>query len=193
MPSNLPLYLCLVAAVALQRMVELRIARFNTRKLLEQGAVEASPDHYRAMQFLHGSWLLFCGLEAVMREQHPPAALAGLAIAALLCGQALRFAAMTALGGRWTTRILVLPQAPPVAGGIYRWVRHPNYLGVILEMAALPLVYGGFATAIVFSAANLLLHLAVRIPAEEAALTQANNYAATLSDRGRFLPRSLSS
>jgi methyltransferase len=152
------------------------------------GAEEVAPGHYSAMRLLHGAWLVCCIVEAIWREEPPSLWLSAFSMIALLLGQTLRLAAMHALGPRWTTRILVLPGFPPVTGGVYRWVRHPNYLGVILELAALPLIYGGIWTALFFTIANLTLLLGVRIPAEEAALVRVNEYSAYQDDQNRFIP-----
>ena len=104
-----------------------------------------------------------------------------------LAGQALRMAAMRALGERWTVKVMTVPGAPPVQRGIFRWLRHPNYLGVILEIAALPLIHGAYLTTIVFSLCNAVL-LTRRIRAEEDALTLDNGYALALGDRPRLVP-----
>jgi len=189
MLGALTIYLLLVAAVAIQRLLELRVASRNTNLLFSFGAEEVAPGHYSAMRVLHTAWLFGCALEAIWRGNPPPLWAAGICLATLFIGQALRLSAMHALGPRWTTRILVVPDLPPVTGGIYRWVRHPNYLGVILEIAALPLIFGGVVTAALFSAANLLLLLRVRIPAEEAALVRVNNYSGYLTGQARFVPQ----
>jgi methyltransferase len=100
----------------------------------------------------------------------------------------LRYWAVATLGERWNTRVLVVPGEPAVTGGPYRYLRHPNYVAVALEMAALPLVHGAWLTALVWSAASAAL-LARRIPREEAGLARYADYRARLGDRARFLPR----
>lgn len=107
---------------------------------------------------------------------------------ALVLGQSLRWAAIETLGSRWTVTIMILPEAPPKAGGLYRYLRHPNYLGVILEIAALPLLGGAWLTALIFTLLNAAL-LRLRIAREEAALQTAGGYQEALGNRGRFLPR----
>ena len=106
----------------------------------------------------------------------------------LLAGQGLRYAAIHTLGERWTVRVMTLPGAAPVTHGIYHFIRHPNYLGVMLEIAAVPLIHSAYLTAITFSIANGLL-LAWRIRTEEAALNEQNNYEQSFADRPRFLPK----
>ena len=105
----------------------------------------------------------------------------------LVVGQALRLIAIRTLKERWTTRIIVLREGDPVVGGIFKYIRHPNYLGVILEILALPLIFGCWYTAILFSLANGAL-LLVRIRTEEAALQEAYDYDTHFSDTKRFVP-----
>lgn len=163
------LYTGLVLAVAAARLAELGVANRNRRRLLAEGAVEAGAGHYPAMVALHAAWLAACPAEVWLlgRPLVPPLAAAMLAL--LAGAMALRYWVIRTLGGRWTTRILVLPGAPLVATGPFRLVRHPNYLAVALEILALPLVHTAWLTATVFTAANAAL-MAVRIPAEERAL-----------------------
>jgi len=190
MSIGLTAYFFLVAIVATQRLLEVRIAARNTERLLVAGAREFESRHYNIMKALHTTWLFACLAEASWRAVPPNLELSIYAGVLFSIGQILRIAAIMALGPRWTTRIIVLPEVPPVVGGIYRFIRHPNYLGVILEMAALPLVFGCWLTAAVFSTANLVLLLGARIPAEEAALNS-NNPSADMTEwtrRGRFVP-----
>jgi methyltransferase len=181
------LYTLLVGGVAIQRLLELRLAQRNRRALLARGAVEAAPGHYPAMVALHTVFLAACPLE-VWWLRRPLLPLLAAAMAILLAAAAaLRLWAIATLGGRWTTRILCLPGAPPVTGGPYRYLRHPNYLAVVIEMAALPLLHGAWLTAAGFSAANAAL-LRVRIRAEEAALGGCSDYGAAFAGRARLLP-----
>ncbi len=156
----------LVAFVALQRLVELLLARWNTQRLLAAGGVEFGRSHYPAMVALHTAWLL--GLWWFGRSQSVDPVLLGVFI--LL--QAGRIWVIASLGRRWTTRIIVLPDAPLVASGPYRWLKHPNYLIVALEIAVVPLTLGMPVFAAVFTLLNALV-LYRRIRAENAALAQA--------------------
>jgi methyltransferase len=99
----------------------------------------------------------------------------------------LRYAAIRLLGWRWSVRIFTIPGEQPITGGIYRYIRHPNYLGVIMEIAAMPLIHSAYLTALVFSLANGIL-LAVRIKKEEEALDMASSYEETFSKQPRFVP-----
>jgi methyltransferase len=156
----------LLGVVTLQRAGELVIARANTRALLARGAVEVAPSHYPLIVAVHGAWL--AALWAFGRDQ--PVNLA------LLCGflllEAARVWVMRTLGPRWTTRIIVLPGAPLVARGPYRYLSHPNYVVVAGEIALLPLVLGLPWIAAAFTLLNAAV-LAVRIRAEHGALATA--------------------
>jgi methyltransferase len=165
------LYTLLVAAVAGQRLVELAVSRRHERALRARGAVEVGARHYPAMVAMHGAFLVACVAEVWwLRRPFRPALAAAMA-ALLVAAQGLRYWAIATLGEHWTTRILCLPGAPLVGAGPYRWLRHPNYLAVVAEMAALPLLHGAWLTAAAFSAANAGM-LAVRIRAEESALAR---------------------
>lgn len=165
------LYTLLIAGVGAQRLLELRLARRHLGSLLARGGVEVAPRHYRAMVLLHASFLAACPLEVWGLGRPFRPALAAAMAALLLAAQALRYWAIATLGERWTTRIVCLPGAPLVRGGPYRYLRHPNYLAVVAEMAALPLLHGAWLTAAVFSAANAAV-LSVRIREEESALAR---------------------
>jgi methyltransferase len=182
------LFAAIVFFVAAQRLLELRLSARNEAKLRARGAIEHAPEQLAWMRLVHGGWLVAMIAEVVIfdRAFHPW--LAAIALAVFLVGQALRAAAMSALGDRWNVRILTVPGAAPVARGIFRHLRHPNYLGVILEIAALPLVHGAFLTSIVFSALNALV-LWGRVRAEERALEASGGYVAKLGSKPRFLPR----
>ena len=153
----------LVAFLVLQRLSELAFAQFNTVRLRAKGAVEFGATHYPLMIVLHGLWLL--GLWVFGHNQ--PINLGWLALFVVL--QFGRLWVISSLGQRWTTRVIVLPGAAPVARGPYRWLKHPNYLIVALEIAVVPLALGLPMFALVFSVANAAL-LAYRIRIENEAL-----------------------
>jgi methyltransferase len=163
------LYTLLVALVAAERAAELVVSRRHERRLRARGAVEVGAGHYPFMVALHASFLLACPAEVWLLDRPFRPALAAVAGLALVATMALRWWVIATLGERWTTRVLVLPGAPLVAGGPFRWLRHPNYLAVAVEMFALPLVHGAWLTALLWGGTNLGL-LAVRIAAEDPAL-----------------------
>jgi methyltransferase len=178
-------YWALVLCIAVQRLVELRRSRRNEAWLKARGAQEVAPRHFIAMRWLHAGWLGGCVAEAVWRQQGPGLLISLVACGILVLGQILRYAAMSALQERWTVRILTLPGVPPVTHGIYRYIRHPNYVGVGLELVALPSIFGCWITAIACSMANVVI-LWVRIRAEETALEAAGGYAQAFAHTGRF-------
>jgi methyltransferase len=158
-----PLYWTL-AFVATQRLAELAWARRNTARLRRLGAVEIDAAGYSLFVLLHAGWLAAIALSvpAATRPDWPL-----LAIFALL--QAARLWIISSLGRCWTTRIMTLPGAPLVRTGPYRWLRHPNYLVVMAEIAVLPLAFGAATIAAAFSVLNLLLIIR-RIGIEDRAL-----------------------
>lgn len=183
------LYTLLVAAVAVGRLIELRIAERHRRSLLAGGAFEAGAGHYPWMVALHTAFLIACPLEVWLLDRPFLPGLAGAMLVVLALAVALRWWVIATLGQRWTTRILCLPGAPPVTGGPYRLLRHPNYLAVVAEIAALPLVHTAWITALVFSLLNAWL-LRVRIRAEEAALASVSDYDSVFAGRPRLVPGS---
>lgn len=156
----------LVAFLIVQRLVELGFAQFNAGRLRAEGGVEFGAAHYPLMIVLHASWLL--GLWALGHNR--PINLFWLAIFLIL--QLARLWVIASLGRRWTTRVIVLRGAAPVVRGPYRWLKHPNYLIVALEIAVVPLALGLPAFALFFSVTNTAL-LAYRIHIENEALAWA--------------------
>ena len=154
-----------LALVTLQRLGELLLARRNTARLLAQGAVEVGAGHYPFIVALHGAWLV--GLWGLAWDAPPN--LGWLLVFAAF--QILRVWILATLGPRWTTRILVLPGAPLVTTGPYRFMRHPNYAVVVGEIAVLPLAFGLFWYALAFSALNAAV-LTIRIRAENEAIAR---------------------
>ena len=154
-----------LAFVTLQRLGELVLARRNTARLLERGAVEVAPEHYPLIVVLHTLWLAGLWALALTRSLTPDLLL--LAIFVVL--QGLRVWVLMSLGPRWTTRILVVPGEQLIASGPYRYLSHPNYWVVIGEILVLPLAFGLVWYAALFSILNLAV-LWVRIRAENKAL-----------------------
>ena len=156
----------ILGLVTLQRLGELILAKRNTDRLRAQGAYEVAAGHYPLIVALHGAWL--AGLwYCVVYGAFDSVNWAWLGVFVIL--QALRVWVIATLGSRWTTRIIVLPGAPLVASGPYRFVSHPNYWVVAAEILVLPLVFGLLWYGVVFSALNAMV-LWIRIRAEAAAL-----------------------
>ncbi|KWV40773.1 hypothetical protein AS026_24950 [Rhizobium altiplani] len=157
------LSLALLAFVTAQRLAELALARHNTRVLLNSGAKEVAPQHYPFMVALHGCWIAGLWLLAIGRPVD------AIWFAVFMVLQAGRLWVIGTLKGRWTTRIIVLPGAPLVSSGPYRFMAHPNYVIVAGEIAVLPLAFGMPLYAATFSVLNAAV-LYVRIKAEKQAL-----------------------
>lgn len=172
MVSATGLLWALIAVVAVQRVSELRLAKRNEAWARQQGAQEQGAGHYPAFFLLHGAWLLLWPLEA-WRGGPTLSAYWWLWLLLFAAAEGLRYWAITTLGPRWNTRILVIPGLAPICRGPYRWLRHPNYVAVVIELAALPLVFGAWRTALGIGLANLVILLGVRIPAEMRALQSA--------------------
>ena len=161
----------LVGLVILQRLLEIVYARINEQRMKSQGAIEAGAEHYKWIVLLHILFFVSLIVETVyLGGETGPAWTFFLAV--FVIAQLLRIWALASLGRFWNTKILVLPGAEKVRSGPYRWIPHPNYIVVTMEIAALPLIFGAWRTALLFSVANALLLLMVRIPAEEKALQQ---------------------
>ncbi len=169
------LYLALVAVFAAERVVELFLSHRNARAVRARGGIEVGQGHYRVMVLLHTTFFVSCVFEVVWLEREPVLWITVAAVVALSVSMPLRYWAILSLGDRWNTRVLVEPGQPALVRGPYRFLRHPNYVAVVLEIAALPLVHGGWWTATFFSIANLLL-LRVRIQVEETALREHCDY-----------------
>ena len=169
MVSSLGLYTGLIALVGLERLVELRLSARNAAWAFARGGQEYGVAHYCFMTVFHTLFLVACVAEPrlLARPFVMPWSLVALGLA--VAAQGLRYWAITTLGPRWNTRVIVLPDVEPVTGGPYRFFRHPNYVAVVLELLVLPLVHGAWLTALVFTVVNALL-LRVRIRVEEAAL-----------------------
>ncbi|HXV01036.1 MAG TPA: isoprenylcysteine carboxylmethyltransferase family protein [Caulobacteraceae bacterium] len=159
------LSLAVLGLVTAQRLAELVIARRHTRALLARGAHEVGAGHYPLIVGLHALWL--AGLWALAWDRPVQPVWLGL----FLILQALRLWVLTSLGERWTTRIIVVPGAPLITAGPYRFVSHPNYIVVVGEIAVLPLAFGLVWYAAAFSLLNAAV-LAIRIRAETRALHQ---------------------
>ena len=157
------LNIVILGLVTLERIAELWLARSNTQRLLAEGAREHAPGHYPPIVAVHAAWLASLWWLALARP------IDGFWLALFVLIEIGRIWVLVSLGKRWTTRIIVLPDAPLVRRGPYRFVNHPNYVVVVAEIAVLPLVFGLWEISLLFSVLNAVL-LTLRIGAENRAL-----------------------
>ncbi len=162
------LYTLFIALTALERLFEVRLSNRHAAWAFAHGGEELGRSHFPAMVALHTGFLILAPLEVwVLSRAFSPAL--GFSMLALALGtQALRWWCISTLGPRWNTRVIVVPGLPRITDGPYRWLRHPNYVAVVLEGFALPLIHGAWITAGLFSVLNALL-LRERIRVEEQA------------------------
>lgn len=165
-----------LGAVIVQRIAELYLATRNARYVRAKGGYEVGAHHYKYIVLLHILFFLSLVGEVIGKNSSEtlPAWWA-LPFSLFLLAQALRYWCIRSLGKRWNTRILILPGEAPVQRGPYRYIRHPNYLVVAIELITLPLTFSAVTTAILFSLANAWLLLHVRIPLEEGMVYKENN------------------
>ncbi|MER7479266.1 isoprenylcysteine carboxyl methyltransferase family protein [Streptomyces sp. NPDC126510] len=165
-------YVLLLLAIGAERLAELVVARRNASWTLARAGVEHGRGHYPAMVALHTGLLVCCLLEPALAGRPFVPALGWPMLALVMSAQALRWWCVMTLGPYWNTRVIVVPGARPIGTGPYRFLRHPNYVAVVVEIAALPLVHCAWLTALAFTVANAWL-LTVRIRCENAALPRA--------------------
>ena len=169
MSANVLLVLA-VALVAVQRLFELVLARRNERRARARGAVERGQRHYLLIVALHTLWLVCTLVEGLLRGPELPA-FWPFPLALFLLVQPLRYWAIFTLGESWNTKILVLPGEKGIRHGPYRYLDHPNYVVVVVEILTFPLIFGAWITALVFTVLNAAI-LSVRIRDENRALSE---------------------
>ena len=152
-----------------QRLLELRLAAYHRTWALAEGAQEFGAGHYPLFIVLHSGWLAGWIIEAVLRGARL-SRFWYLWLGLFVAAQGLRYWCIASLGRFWNTRILVIPGAQAVRRGPYRFLAHPNYLAVAVELLSVPLIFGAWLTAVAASTFNAALLLGLRIPAEEKAL-----------------------
>jgi methyltransferase len=164
-------YVILIALVGLERLAELVVAQRNLAWSRARGGVEVGLSHYPIMVFLHTGLLVGCLVEVFALNRPFIPALGWPMLAVVIAAQGLRWWCITSLGRQWNTRVVVIPGAERVSGGPYRLMSHPNYVAVVAEGIALPLVHGAWITALTFTVLNALL-LRKRISIENSALAR---------------------
>ncbi|WP_111721044.1 isoprenylcysteine carboxyl methyltransferase family protein [Homoserinimonas sp. OAct 916] len=166
-------YLALILATGAERVVELVVSNRHARWAFARGGVEYGRGHFGSMVLLHTGLLLACLVEVQLLDRPFIPVVGWTALLVVLASQGLRWWCIASLGERWNVRVIVVPGLPLVATGPYRWLRHPNYLAVVAEGVALPLVHSAWITAIAFTVLNAILLLRFRIPTEQRALAAA--------------------
>ena len=164
-------YTLLVGAVAVERVAELMVSQRNLAWSRARGGVEAGAGHYPAMVLLHTGLLVGCVAEVALLDRPFIPALGWPMLAIVVAAQGLRWWCITTLGYQWNTRVVVVPGAARVTDGPYRLTSHPNYVAVVAEGFALPLVHSAWITAVAFTVLNAAL-LSTRIRTENAALAR---------------------
>jgi methyltransferase len=159
----------LLVAVGLERLAELVVSKRNAAWSFARGGVESGQRHYVVMVVLHTGLLVGALVEVWLRRPAFVPWVGWTAFALVVASQALRWWCIRTLGHQWNTRVIVVPGLPRVEGGPYRFLSHPNYVAVVVEGLALPLVHSAWVTAAVFTSCNAIL-LSVRLHVENAAL-----------------------
>jgi methyltransferase len=175
---SVALYVALVAAVAIERLIELVVSTRNANWSLAQGGVETGRSHYPFMVVLHVGLLVGCVGEVVLADRPFLPWLGWPMLGLVVLAQALRWWCITTLGRQWTTRVIVVPGLSRVVRGPYRFLQHPNYVAVAIEGIALPLVHSAWITALTFTVLNAGL-MVVRIRDESDALRRLDAEPAT--------------
>ena len=181
-------YLVLLAAVGVGRLLELRLSRRHERALADGGARAAPEPAFRAMVALHAGVLVASGVEVLLLRRREGPAVGVPALVAFGLANLLRWWVIATLGPHWNVRVVGSRALGVVTRGPYRWVRHPNYVAVFVELAALPLVHGAWLTALAGTALHVFV-LRRRLALEEAVLAADPLYRAAMGDKPRFVPR----
>ena len=180
-------YVVLLGLVGVGRLLELRISRRNQRRLAGQGIAKATEPHFRWMALLHGGVLAAAAAEVLWLDRPLIFALAVPMMALFVAANLLRWWVIRALGGHWNVEVMASSSLGVVTRGPYRWIRHPNYLAVIIELFALPMIHTAWITALAGTAANLEI-LRRRLRVEEGVLMADPAYRQAMGGKPRFLP-----
>jgi methyltransferase len=181
-------YLTLLAMVGIGRLAELRISRRNQRQLEKQGVRKVSEPHFRWMVLLHGGVLAGAAVEVTMLHRPLIPALAIPMAVLFVLANILRWWVMGTLAEHWNVEVMASSRVGVVTSGPYRWIRHPNYVAVVIELFALPMMHTAWITALAGTAANLEI-LRRRLDVEEDVLMADATYRAAMGTKPRFLPR----
>jgi methyltransferase len=181
------IFVAVLLLVAAERVLEVVIAARNARRSLARGGVESARREHWLVVILHFPWLAAGPLEVLLFDRPFLPPLAAFCVAVVVAAMVLRYWAVATLGDRWNLRVITVPGEAAVTTGPYRYLRHPNYLAVFVELFAVPMIHTAWLTALVLGGASALATLA-KIRAEERVLAAHSDYDRLLGDRRRFLP-----
>lgn len=181
------LFLGLLAAVVLLRIVELVISRRNQRALADQGVRKVREPHFRWMVLLHTGVLIGAAIEVVFLHRPFVPALGVTMGILFLLANATRWWVIRTLGGHWNVEVMESARLGVVTSGPFHFIRHPNYAAVVVELAALPLIHTAWLTALLGSAAHVWV-LSRRLAIEESILLADPAYRSAMAHKPRFLP-----
>ena len=184
---NPAIYTAFLMLVGVGRLIELRISRRNQQRLLERGAERVADPNFRWMVALHAGILVFAVLEVwLLHRPFIPALAASMAVVFVLAN-AMRWWVIATLAGHWNVEVVSSTRLGVISSGPYRWVRHPNYAAVFVEMIALPMIYTAWLTALAGAIGHLFV-LRARLRVEDGALMADPDYRAAMGGKPRFLP-----
>lgn len=184
---SVKVYLVLLAAMGFERVLELFISRRNQNRLARRGARKVREWYFPLMVVLHAGILIAAALEVIFLHRQFIPALAVPMAALLLCATVLRWWVIRTLAEHWNVQVMASTPLGVVTDGPYRWIRHPNYTAIIIELATIPLIYTAWCTAVVAMLANAWL-LSRRVKSEERVLLADPDYRAAMGAKPRFLP-----
>jgi methyltransferase len=180
-------YTVFLAAVGLGRLIEIGVSRQRQRALAARGVAKVAEPHFRAMVLLHGGVLAGAALEVWVLARPLIPALAIPMIVLYILANALRWWVIRTMAEHWNVQVMNSVTLGVVTGGPFRWIRHPNYLAVFLELLAIPLIHTAWLTALIGGLAHIRV-LRWRIAVEEAVLLDDPDYRAAMGHKPRFVP-----
>jgi len=181
------LYLCLLAAVGLLRLIELRVSKRNQERMLAGGAVRVPEPQFKLIVFVHTGLLIGAALEVILLKRPFLPVFGTVMIVLFIASNLIRFWVVRTLGGLWSVQVMDSTRLGIVTTGPFRLARHPNYTGVVLEVISLPLIHTAWITAILASLCYSIA-LFMRVRAEESVLMANPEYRAAMAHKPRFLP-----
>ncbi|MGM7721988.1 isoprenylcysteine carboxylmethyltransferase family protein [uncultured Metabacillus sp.] len=181
------MFIILFSLLLLQRVVEMVIAKRNEKWMLKQGGIEHGSEHYPYIIALHILFFISLFLEVTIFEKEVTS-IWYILVPIIAFTQIIRYWAIYSLGSFWNTKIIILPNVHVVLKGPYKYLKHPNYVVVAVEILFIPLLFQAYMTAILFSLLNLAI-MSVRIPTEEKALEKNTNYEKAFQLKTRFIPK----